>query len=81
MPGPHPPCDRVLGSAVVAEVAVDPMVNQSAQCLFSSLRRSEVHVRDPHGDALGGRNAEKAFHHVPFHAVGAAAVDDLVEIH
>ena len=43
-------------------------------------RRAEVHVGDPHGEPVVGRDAVERLHHVPLRAVGAAAVDDLVEV-
>ena len=44
-------------------------------------RDREIGVGNPHGQSILSGYAIDRFHHVPFGGLGAASVDDLVEIH
>jgi hypothetical protein len=76
----HPAGDRRVVFAVVAEVAVDPVRHRRRQGGVHRRRRAEVHVGDPHRQRVVRREAVARLHPVPLHRVGAAAVDQLVEV-
>jgi hypothetical protein len=81
VPRRHPPADRVQIFAVVAEIAVDPVVQHLLQCVLNHLRRAELHVRDPHGEAIVRLQAVKRFQHVPLAAMGPGTGDGSIEGH
>jgi hypothetical protein len=76
-----PPADRVEIGAVIAEIAVDAVIHQALKRLVHHVGRAEVHVRDPHRDAVLGRDAATCLHPVPLAAMGAPPLDNFVEIH
>jgi len=59
---------------------MDGAVHICAQRFGDAGRRREIHVGDPHRDAVGGTDPGELGHHVPFRRVRAAAVDDAIEI-
>ena len=77
----HPPLDGTQIFAVIAEVAIDTMVQHILQRGLNHLRRAEIHIRNPHGNARIRGDAVDRLHLVPFRAMGATPVDDFVKAH
>ena len=77
----HPPANRVAIRAVVSEISHHAVVCLIADCVTHAIGRGKVHVGDPHCEAIIRRYTIDGLHLVPFDVMGAATVDDFVEIH
>ena len=77
----HPPTNRISIGSVVSEISHDTMVCLIVDRFAYAIGRGKVHIRDPHCEAIIGRNAVDGLHLVPLDVMGAATVDDFVEIH
>ena len=81
VPFGHPPDDRGLVFSVIAKIAIDAMRRHRLQRMLNGGGGSEIHIGNPHGDAVHGRHAAERLHVVPFVAMGAAPVDRVVKAH
>ena len=75
----HPPANGGTIGAIVAEIAVDAMGVHRRNGIGHHLGRAKFHIRHPHRQTVLGGDAVEPFHHVPFDAMGTAAVDHFVE--
>ena len=71
----HPPGNRVEIFAVIAKIAVYPMLCKPGQTVCHRLWRTKIHIRHPHCQTIVGRHAIERLHHIPFGGVGVAAVN------
>ena len=77
----HPPANRVFVRRFIAVIAIDALILHFGDRIRHTLRRAEIHISDPHRNAIVRWHAIDRLHHVPFHGMGAKAIDDFVEIH
>ena len=77
---PHPSSEGFAPGAGVGVVAVNAARDFGSECFGDAGWACEVHVGDPHGDRIWRGDARELGDHVPFRRVGAAPLDDAVEV-
>jgi len=80
MPACHPAGEGGRPAPRVGVVAVDTALHLGRERFSHAGRGSEIHVGDPHRDRIGRLDARESRHVVPLRGMGAATLDNAVEI-